>query len=144
MFTITARRIRLLAIAGAALAFAIGAPCAMADRPGHTRVHEQLGEIGAWAVPSTSHRKPKSSQQTSVRDKLEEIGAWAVPSTAEATPLRSEKLDGLNLSAPTTSLASSSEGFRWGDAAIGAGAAAALCAAAAAAVAVRKRRMSPA
>lgn len=176
MFTLTASRFRLLVTAGAVmLAFAVGAPRAVADPPGQTRVHEQLGEIGAWAVPATSKEKPlvsesqqtsvreklgeigawavpstsqensmvRESQQTSVREKLGEIGAWAIPSTSKKGPLLSEKLDGLNLSAPTTSLAPGSEGFEWGDAAIGAGAAAALCAAAAAAVAVRKR-VSPA
>jgi hypothetical protein len=42
-------------------------------------VDEKLGEIGAWAVPSTSHQKPQLLQQTSVDEKLGEIGAWAVP-----------------------------------------------------------------
>jgi hypothetical protein len=142
MFTNTARRFRLLASAGAVMfAFAIGAPHALADPSGQPRIREQLGEIGAWAVPSTSKEKPRvsESQQAIVREKLEEIGAWAVPTTSTEKPLASEKLAGLNLFAPTTSLASSSEGFEWGDAAIGAGAVAALCAAAAAVVAVRKR-----
>jgi len=176
MFTITAGSFRLLFTAGALmLAFGVGAPRAVADPPGQTRVRDQLGEIGAWAVPSTSKKMPfvsesqqtsvreklgeigawavpsssqgqspvRESQRTNVREKLGEIGAWAVPSTSKKRPLLSEKLDGLNLSAPTTSLVPSSKGFEWGDLAIGGGSAAALCAAAAAAVAVRKR-MSPA
>jgi hypothetical protein len=43
-----------------------------------TSVREKLGEIGAWAVPSSSLQKPQLLQQTSVREKLGEIGAWAV------------------------------------------------------------------
>jgi hypothetical protein len=180
MFTTTARRFRLPAISGAAmLALALAAPSAVAGPSAQSRVREQLGEIGAWAVPSTSKQQPLvgESRQTIVREKLGEIGAWAVPSTSKESPLRSEKLDGLNLSAPTTRLgeigawavpsttkevplrsekldglnfsvpttrlASNSEGFEWGDAAIGAGTAAALFAAAAALVGVR-RRISPA
>ncbi|MFL5921753.1 MAG: hypothetical protein ACJ75Q_07100 [Gaiellaceae bacterium] len=78
----------------------------------------KLGEVGSWAVQSTPRQtvaNPTVSQQ------LEEIGAWAVPSkqTAE-TPLVSEKLSGLGLSEPTTTLASSGEGFDWNDAGIGA------------------------
>jgi hypothetical protein len=42
-----------------------------------TSVVEKLGEIGAWAVPSTSHQKPQLLQRTSVVEKLGEIGAWA-------------------------------------------------------------------
>src|SRR4030095_1353819 len=42
-------------------------------------IREKLGEIGAWAVPSTS---TTSTQQAIIREKLGEIGAWAVPSTS--------------------------------------------------------------
>ena len=66
------------------------------------------------------------SQQAIIREKLQEIGAWAVPSTSAqnavvSKPLVSEKLAGLDLRAPTTTLAaSSSDGFDWNDAGIGA------------------------
>ena len=80
-------------------------------------VSDKLGEIGAWAVPTS----PKQTVPTRVDQQLEEIGAWAVPSkqTAE-TPLVSEKLPGLGIGQPTTTLASSGDGFDWNDAGIGA------------------------
>ena len=60
------------------------------------------------------------SQQAIVRNKLGEIGAWAVPSTQQknTTPLVSEKLAGLDLQPATTS--ASGGGFDWNDAGIGA------------------------
>lgn len=60
------------------------------------------------------------SQQAIVRNKLGEIGAWAVPSTEpkNTTPLVSEKLAGLDLQPATTS--TSGGGFDWNDAGIGA------------------------
>jgi hypothetical protein len=86
----------------------------------------RLEEIGAWAVPSTSKQMPLAHQpqQTTVREQLGEIGAWAVPSTSAqvvAKPLLSEKLAGLGLPTSTTTVvASSSGGFDWNDAGIGA------------------------
>jgi len=68
----------------------------------------------------------QSSQQALIREKLQEIGAWAVPSTSTQSgvvskPLVSEKLAGLGLPAPTTTaVVSSSDGFDWNDAGIGA------------------------
>ena len=81
-------------------------------------ISDKLGEIGAWAVPSSPKQtvaKPSVSQQ------LGEIGAWAVPSPqqTDATPLVSEKLSGLGLPT-TTTVASGGEGFDWNDAGIGA------------------------
>jgi hypothetical protein len=64
-------------------------------------IREKLGEIGAWAVPSTS---TASTQQTIIREKLGEIGAWAVPATT-STP------------APVVS---SDDGFDWKNTGIGA------------------------
>jgi hypothetical protein len=61
----------------------------------------KLGEIGAWAVPSSS-KPASSSQQAMIRNKLGEIGAWAVPSTH------------------TTPVATASNGFDWDVAGIGA------------------------
>jgi hypothetical protein len=64
---------------------------------------EKLGEIGAWAVPSTP---TTSTQQPIIREKLGEIGAWAVPSTSTtSTP---------------TPVVSSDDGFGWNNAGIGA------------------------
>ena len=66
-------------------------------------IREKLGEIGAWAVPSTS---TTSTQQPIIREKLGEIGAWAVPSTSTtSTP---------------TPVVSSDDGFGWNNAGIGA------------------------
>jgi len=65
-------------------------------------IREKLGEIGAWAVPSTS---TTSTQQAIIREKLGEIGAWAVPSTTTSTP---------------TPVVSSDDGFDWNNAGIGA------------------------
>jgi hypothetical protein len=65
----------------------------------------QLQEIGAWAVPSTSKQMPLANQpgRPTVREQLQELGAWAVPSTSK-----------------TTVVASSSGGFDWSNAGIGA------------------------
>lgn len=80
-------------------------------------VSDKLGEIGAWAVPTS----PKQTVPTRVDQQLAEIGAWAVPSKQNAeTPLVSEKLSGLGVGQPTTTLASSGDGFDWNDAGIGA------------------------
>lgn len=80
-------------------------------------VSDKLGEIGAWAVPTS----PKQTLPTRVDQQLEEIGAWAVPSKQNAeTPLVSEKLSGLGVGQPTTTLASSGDGFDWNDAGVGA------------------------
>ena len=66
-------------------------------------IHEKLGEIGAWAVPSVS---ATSSQQAIIHEKLGEIGAWAVPSpSTTSTP---------------TPVVSSDDGFDWNNAGIGA------------------------
>ena len=61
------------------------------------------------------------SQQAIVANKLGEIGAWAVPSTQQknTTPLVSEKLAGLDVGTPTAT-ATSDGGFNWDDAGIGA------------------------
>ena len=65
-------------------------------------IREKLGEIGAWAIPSTSTR---STQQAIIREKLGEIGAWAVPSTSTtSTP---------------TPVVSNDDGFDWNNAGIG-------------------------
>jgi opacity protein-like surface antigen len=79
-------------------------------------VSDQLGEIGAWAVPSTQQKNTTPL----VSDQLGEIGAWAVPSTQQknTTPLVSEKLAGLDLQPAATS--TSGGGFDWNDAGIGA------------------------
>ena len=93
MSPITAPRFRLLLGAGVVvLAVANGPAPAVADPAGQNRVREQLGEIGAWAVPSTSTRKPlaSKSRRAIVREKLGEIGAWAVPSTSTRKPLASD------------------------------------------------------
>ena len=70
-------------------------------------IREKLGEIGLWAVPSTSavRSKPLSgpSQQAIIREKLGELGLWAVPSK------------------PTARVTSGSDGFGWNNAGIGAG-----------------------
>jgi uncharacterized protein (TIGR03382 family) len=67
-------------------------------------IREKLGEIGAWAVPSTS--VGQKSQQAIIREKLGEIGAWAVPSTSTT-------------STPTL-VVSSDDGFDWNSTGIGA------------------------
>jgi hypothetical protein len=70
-------------------------------------IRQKLGEIGLWAVPSTSKvaSKPLSgpSQRALIREKLGEIGLWAVPSK------------------PTARVTSSSDGFGWNNAGIGVG-----------------------
>jgi hypothetical protein len=58
--------------------------------------------------------------QQAINNKLGEIGAWAVPSTQQkdTTPIVSEKLGGLDLQPATTS--TSGGGFDWNDAGVGA------------------------
>jgi len=62
-------------------------------------IREKLGEIGAWAVPSTS-----TTSTPIIREKLGEIGAWAVPATTSTL-------------APVVS---SDNGFDWNNTGIGA------------------------
>ena len=66
-------------------------------------IREKLGEIGAWAVPTTS---TTSTQQPIIREKLGEIGAWAVPSTSTTST--------------RIPIVSSDDGFDWNNAGIGA------------------------
>jgi hypothetical protein len=91
-------------------------------------IREKLGEIGAWAVPSTS---TTSTQQAIIREKLGEIGAWAVPSTSTTSTQHAiirEKLGEIGAWAvPSTSttsrptpVVSSDDGFDWNNAEIGA------------------------
>jgi hypothetical protein len=63
------------------------------SQPALPTVSQQLGDIGAWAVPS--------------------------PQQTDTKPLVSEKLSGLGLPT-TTTVASGGEGFDWNDAGIGA------------------------
>jgi hypothetical protein len=90
-------------------------------------IREKLGEIGAWAVPSTSTvgSKPLAgqSQQAIIREKLGEIGAWAVPSTSRPTPV-----------------VSSSGGFDWNDVGIGASVLAAMLLGIASLVTIRRHQ----
>jgi hypothetical protein len=79
----------------------------------------QLGEIGAWAVPSKPTR-------TDVNQKLEEIGAWAVPSKQTQ---------------PT--VVSSGQGFDWNDGGIGALLALAVVLCIGALLTVRHQRQRP-
>jgi len=69
-------------------------------------IREKLGEIGLWAVPSTStvRSKPLSRpSQALIRERLGEIGLWAVPSK------------------PAARVTSGSDGFGWNNAGIGVG-----------------------
>ena len=61
------------------------------------------------------------TQTVPVNQKLEEIGSWAVPSEQQdSATLVSEKLGGLGLATPQPSLTTTG-GFDWNDAGIGAG-----------------------
>ena len=91
----TYRRI-LIALVVALMSLAVAVPMAAA-RESSPFVRQQLGEIGAWAVPSASQSGPSRAQ---VRDQLGEIGAWAVPSAPKPA-------------------ASSGNGFDWRDAGLG-------------------------
>ena len=69
-------------------------------------IRERLGEIGLWALPSTStvRSKPLSRpSQALIRERLGEIGLWAVPSK------------------PTARVTSGSDGFDWNNSGIGVG-----------------------
>jgi hypothetical protein len=82
-----------------------------------TATARQHQEIGAWAAPSSSTQTEVAgqSQQAIIREMLQEIGAWAVPSSTQTEVVPKP------LPAPTTTIvASSSDGFDWNDAGIGA------------------------
>ncbi|HSD23936.1 MAG TPA: hypothetical protein VLB79_06370 [Solirubrobacterales bacterium] len=98
---------------------------------GQYSVRQKLEEIGAWAVPSspqgtgtppvqvtpTSMTQAELSALMARSDGLNQeygLGRYSGPA------LVSEKLAGLGTSEPTTSLASSGQGFDWNDAGIGA------------------------
>jgi len=69
-------------------------------------IRERLGEIGLWALPSTStvRSKPLSRpSQALIRERLGEIGLWALPSK------------------PTARATSGSDGFDWNNAGLGVG-----------------------
>jgi hypothetical protein len=86
---------------------------AVATGTASARQHQQ---IGARAAPSSSTQTEVAgqSQREIIRDKLGEIGAWAVPSSTQTEVVPKP-------TAPTTSfVASSSDGFDWNDAGIGA------------------------
>ena len=89
-------------------------------------IREKLGEIGAWAVPSTS---TTSTQQPIIREKLGEIGAWAVPSTSTtSTPIP---------------VVSSDDGFDWNNTGIGAAFVLGAMLLGAASLATRRRHHPP-
>ncbi|HSB37477.1 MAG TPA: hypothetical protein VLD13_00200 [Gaiellaceae bacterium] len=98
---------------------------------GQYSVRQKLEEIGAWAVPSsqqgtgtppvqvtpTGMTQAELSALMARSDGLNQkygLGRYSGPA------LVSEKLAGLGTSEPTTSLASSGQGFDWNDAGIGA------------------------
>jgi hypothetical protein len=87
-------------------------------------IRQELAEIGAWAVPSTS---TTSTQEPIIREKLGEIGAWAVPATT-STP------------APVVS---SDDGFDWNNTGIGAAAALGVMLLGVASLATRRRHHPP-
>lgn len=82
-----------------------------------TATARQHQEIGARAAPSSSTQAEVAGQSRReiIRDKLGEIGAWAVPSSTQTEVVPKPP------PAPTTTVvASSSDGFDWNDAGIGA------------------------
>jgi hypothetical protein len=84
---------------------------------------QALIDRNAVNLPYGQYEYPQQTVSTlkvtpvDVNQKLEEIGAWAVPSK----PLVSEKLAGLDLQTPQANVSSTSQGFDWNDAGIGAG-----------------------
>jgi hypothetical protein len=75
-----------------------------------------------YAQPGLLSNDHPVNSRPSVNGKLGEIGAWAVPAKqqTQSKPLVSEKLSGLGVGEPTTTVASSGKGFDWNDAGIGA------------------------
>jgi len=74
-----------------------------------------------YAQPGLLSNDVNVNTTPSVNGKLGEIGAWAVPTKQQTQkPLVSEKLSGLGVGEPTTTVASSGKGFDWNDAGIGA------------------------
>jgi hypothetical protein len=100
-------------------------------------IRERLGEIGLWALPSTStvRSKPLSRpSQALIRERLGEIGLWALPSTSTVRSKRlsrpsqaliRERLGEIGLwalpSKPTARATSGSDGFDWNNAGLGVG-----------------------
>jgi hypothetical protein len=111
----------VVALAGLALV-----PVANAGQSQHV---SRLGEIGAWAVPSTynaiSKPLPALSQQM-IQGKLGEIGLWAVPSHSAGPSkqaIRGELGEIGAWAVPSTSstpVVSTGDGFDWNNAEIGA------------------------
>ena len=69
-------------------------------------IRERLGEIGLWALPSTStvrSKPPSRPAQALISERLGEIGLWALPSK------------------PTARATSGSDGFDWNNTGIGVG-----------------------
>ena len=118
---------------------AVAVPVATASYQQQALVHQQLGEIGAWAVPTAVQGQPSvTSERALVRQRLGEIGAWAVPTAVQSKPspasqraLVREQLGEIGAWAvpskpATTDVAANSADFNWND--VGIGAALGLCA----------------
>jgi hypothetical protein len=69
----------------------VGVALATGSQSRQAVIRDQLGEIGAWAVPSTPGQAPEHSQQAYLLDRLGELGAWAVPVTPSQQPLYSQQ-----------------------------------------------------
>jgi hypothetical protein len=85
-----------------------------------------LSTSTAWAKPTGMTKAEfqaliTPSEGSNVTQQLEEIGAWAVPTKQPvSTPLVSEKLAGVGIPGPETTVSSTGGGFDWNDAGIGA------------------------
>jgi hypothetical protein len=90
------RILTVLTLAFALAGLVVAVPLATGSQSQQSVIRDKLGEIGAWAVPSTPNSTPnrsptEHSQQAYLVDKLGEIGAWAVPATPSQQPLYSEQ-----------------------------------------------------
>jgi hypothetical protein len=122
------KRLLTMLTVAVALAGLIVVPVAAAGQSQHA---SKLGEIGAWAVPSTSivvsKPLPAPAQQALVRGKLGEIGLWAVPSrsTRPSQQTIRGKLGEIGAwavpSTSTTPVVSDNDGLDWNNAEVGAG-----------------------
>jgi hypothetical protein len=79
------RVLTILTLVFALAGLVVAVPLATGSQSQQSIIRDKLGEVGAWAVPSTLSRSPtEHSQQAYLIDKLGEIGAWAVPTTFTA------------------------------------------------------------
>lgn len=83
----------------ALVGLSVAVPVASARYSQQALVRQQLGEVGAWAVPVQQHEPSAASLRALAPERLREIGAWTAPSTPTTTKVASSgsELNGQNV-----------------------------------------------